>query len=244
MNLTRVTMAFATVLLASSAWAQGVYVGGAIAAEVVRTTSTKSGGTTYDNGSGEAFGGAIRVGTFITERVGVELEYFRPGEVDSDGGGIVYPAAVVSGNSWYSFNDGQSGILPALPYFSQTMRVRTSTTSARLTARQPLGARVELVYLGGVGFSRVVRETEYGYGFPRIAAPIDSIFPSFSERTTQYAAGPVVGVEIRAGMTEHAQLVAGLRVHALGQAVVDGWMLRPSVGLTTTARRLAPEAAQ
>jgi hypothetical protein len=233
MNLTRVTMMCATVLLASSAWAQGVYVGGAVAAEVVRTTSTKSGGTTYDNGSGEAFGGAIRVGTFITERLGVELEYFRPGEIDSDGGGIVYPVDLVSGNGSYWFNGVvQSGIVQSLPYFSQTMRVRTSTTSALLTARQPLGGRAEIVYLGGVGFSRVVREVEYGYGFSRIAAPVGSTFPRFSERTTQYAAGPVVGVEVRAGMTEHAQLVAGLRLHALGQAVVDGWMLRPSVGLT------------
>ena len=45
------------------------------------------------------------------------------------------------------------------------------------------------------------------------------------------AAGPVVGVEVRAGMTDHAQVVAGLRVHTLGQSVVDGWMIRPSVGL-------------
>jgi hypothetical protein len=234
MNLTRVTMMCGTVLLASSAWAQGVYVGGAIAAEVVRTTSTKSGGTTYDSGSGEAFGGAIRVGTFITERVGVELEYFRPGEIDSDGGAIVYPDDLLSGNVSYSFNAVQSSsvIGASLPYFSQTMRVRTSTTSALLTARQPLGGRAELVYLGGVGFSRVVRESEYGFGLPRIAAPVDAIFPRFSERTTQYAVGPVVGVEVRAGMTDHAQLVAGLRVHAVGQAVVDGWMLRPSVGLS------------
>lgn len=237
MNLTRVTMAFAAVLLASSAWAQGVYVGGAVAAEVVRTTSTKSGGTTYDNGSGEAFGGAIRVGTFITERVGVELEYFRPGGIDSSSDGPIYLAAGNSGSvTWSSFDSVPPSLPPSNLIYpsivSQTMRVRTSTTSALLTARQPLGARVELVYLGGVGFSRVVREIEYGYGFPRIAAPVGAIFPRFSERTTQYAAGPVVGVEVRAGMTQHAQLVAGLRMHTLGQALVDGWMIRPSVGLT------------
>ena len=81
--MTRVAVAAASLLWAGSAWAQGVYVGGAIGAEVVRTSSTKSGGTTYDSGSGEAFAGAIRVGTFITPRVGVELEYFRPGEIES-----------------------------------------------------------------------------------------------------------------------------------------------------------------
>jgi len=43
-----------------------------------------------------------------------------------------------------------------------------------------------------------------------------------------------VGIEMRAGMTDHAQLVAGLRVHPLGQSAVDGWMIRPSVGLAWT----------
>ena len=229
MNLTRVLWVLIAVFGASRASAQGVYVGGAIAAEVVRTTSTRSGGTTYDDGSGEAFGGAIRVGTFITERLGVEVEYFRPAELESDGDGIFYPAAEL-GTLSYSFNGvTPAGIFPALPYFSQTMRVRTSTTSALLTARQPIGSRAELVYLGGVGFSRVVRESEYGFSG---AFPVDArIRNPYSERTTQYAAGPVVGVEMRAGMTEHAQLVAGLRVHTLGQAVVDGWMIRPSIGL-------------
>ena len=233
MNLTRVTMTLAVVLAASGAGAQGVYVGGAIAAEMVRTTSTKSGGTTYDNGSGDAFGGAIRVGTFITERVGVELEYFRPAEMDSNSGGPIYLADFDQLS--YSFGAAGSvgsGLYSTYPTFlEQTMRVRTSTTSALLTARQSLGGRVDLVYLGGVGFSRVSRELEYG--FPRGPLPVDPrIQSSYSQRTTQYAAGPVVGVEMRAGMTEHAQLVAGLRVHTLGQAVVDGWMIRPSVGLT------------
>ena len=32
-------------------------------------------------------------------------------------------------------------------------------------------------------------------------------------------------------MTDHVQLVAGLRMHTVGQGVVDGWMIRPSAGL-------------
>ena len=108
--------------------------------------------------------------------------------------------------------------------------MRATTTSALLVARQPLGdGRVELAYLGGVGFSRVVREVEFS--FPRGLLPAGSAIQFPSTRTTQYAAGPVVGLEVRAGMTEHAQVVAGLRLHTLGQAVLDGWMIRPSVGL-------------
>jgi hypothetical protein len=225
-------MALTGAVGAGTARAQSAYVGGAVAAEVVRTSSTKSGGTTYDNGNGEAFAGAIRIGTFLTERVGVELEYFRPSEIESDAGGPIYLAN--SGVS-YSFNDGvltggstSSALLPSI--IGQTMRVRTSTTSALITARQPLGSRVDLVFLGGVGFSRVVHEIEYSV--PSRAVPLGpSIQRSYSSRTTQYAAGPVAGVEVRAGLTEHAQVVAGVRIHTLGQSVVDGWMVRPSVGL-------------
>jgi hypothetical protein len=234
MNLTRVTIVVASLLAASSAWAQGVYVGGAVGAEAVRTSSTESGGITYENGSGDAFAGAIRVGTFLTDHVGLELEYFRPGEIESDAGGPIY--LTESSAVWSSIMaDSPLGSLPSLgstfpSIISQSMRVRTSTMSALLTAKQSLGGKVDLVYLGGVGFSRVVREIEYG--FPGGILPLPpSIQRSYSSRTTQYAAGPVVGIEVRAGMTDHAQVVAGIRLHALGQAVVDGWMIRPSIGL-------------
>ena len=234
MNLTRVTIVVASLLAASSAWAQGVYVGGAVGAEAVRTSSTESGGITYENGSGDAFAGAIRVGTFLTDHVGLELEYFRPGEIESDAGGPIY--LTESSAVWSSIMaDSPLGSLPSLgstfpSIISQSMRVRTSTMSALLTAKQSLGGKVDLVYLGGVGFSRVVHEIEYG--FPRGILPLPpSIQRSYSSRTTQYAAGPVVGIEVRAGMTDHAQVVAGIRLHALGQAVVDGWMIRPSIGL-------------
>jgi len=231
MNLTRVTVVVAGLLVASSAQAQGVYVGGAVGAEAVRTSSTESGGITYENGSGDAFAGAIRVGTFLTSHVGLELEYFRPGEIESDGGGPIY--LTENPGLAYSFTDGRFGDLGSLTFpsiISQSMSVRTSTISALLTARQSLSGRVELVYLGGVGFSRVVREIEYG--FPRGILPLTpEIQRSYSTRNTQFAAGPVVGIEVRAGMTDHAQVVAGLRLHALGQAVVDGWMIRPSIGL-------------
>ena len=233
MGITGVAITVLSVLWAGAAQAQGVYVGGAIGAEVVRTTTTQSGGSTYNAGSGEAFAGAIRVGAGITEHVGVELEFFRPGEIDGDLGGPIYLAELSppvvfpvpqrpTGDVSFSF--------PSI--IGQSTRMRATTTSALLVARQPLGSgRVELAYLGGVGFSRVVREVEFN--FPRGLLPAGPAIPiQFpSTRTTQYAAGPVVGLEVRAGMTEHAQVVAGLRLHTLGQAVLDGWMIRPSVGL-------------
>ena len=229
MQITRVAITLASVLWAGAASAQGVYVAGAIGAEVVRTSSTESGGSTFDTGSGEAFAGAIRVGSGITERIGVELEFFRPGEIEGDLGGSIYLAARDLPVSQV-FPAGSVGAYTFPSIIGQSTRVRATTMSALLVARQPLGERVELAYLGGVGFSRVVREVEFA--FPRGILPAGpSIAFPVSTRSTQYAAGPVVGVEVRAGMTEHAQMVAGLRLHTLGQSVVDGWMIRPTVGL-------------
>lgn len=223
-----VAFTVASVSSASAASAQGVYVGGAIGAEVVRSSSTQSGGTTYNAGSGEAFAGAIRVGAGITEHVGVELEFFRPGEIEGNLGGPIYLAA---------YDLVTSPLLPQRPVgdfsfpsiIGQSSRVRATTTSALLVARHSISGRVELAYMGGVGFSRVVRKTEFN--FPRLILPAGSPIQFPSTRTTQYAAGPVVGLEVRAGMTEHAQVVAGVRLHTLGQSVIDGWMIRPSVGL-------------
>ena len=230
MRIAGVAITVVSVLWAGAARAQGVYVGGAIGAEVVRTSSTRSGSSTFNTGSGEAFAGAIRVGTGITEHVGVEAEFFRPGEIEGDRGGPILLGGIID-------LPVVTAPVPQLPLgysifpsiIGQSSRVRTTTTSALLVARQPLGGRVELAYLGGVGFSRVVREIEFS--IPRGILPANLAIQFPSTRTTQYAAGPVVGLEVRAGMTEHAQVVAGLRLHTLGQSVVDGWMIRPSVGL-------------
>lgn len=228
MHIARAAITAASVLWAAAAAAQGPYIGGAIGAEVLRTASTQSGGTTFNTGSGEALAGAIRIGAGIAERVGVELEFYRPGEIEVNLGGPIYLADTPVRSTTVSNLVTWNSSLPTI--IGQTTRVRATTTSALLVARQPLGSRVELAYLGGVGFSRVVREMEFN--FPRGILPAGLAVPLVSStRTTQYAAGPVVGVEVRAGMTEHAQVVAGLRAHTLGQAVVDGWMLRPSVGL-------------
>ena len=96
MRIIGVAITVVSVLWAGAARAQGLYVGGAIGAEVVRTSSTQSGGSTFNTGSGEAFAGAIRVGAGITERFGVEAEFFRPGEIDGDLGGPIFLAGTRS----------------------------------------------------------------------------------------------------------------------------------------------------
>jgi len=100
-----VALVMASVLWARPVGAQSAYVAGAIGAELVRTTTVKSGGSTFDNGSGEALAGAIRVGAFVAPRFGVELEFFRPGKIDTDfSSGPVYPVDFITSVSSVSLS--------------------------------------------------------------------------------------------------------------------------------------------
>jgi hypothetical protein len=219
-------------LLAAPAWAQSPYVTGTIGAEVVRSTSTASSGSTFATGNGESWSGAIRLGTLVASRVGVELEWLRPAQIETDGNGPIYLANNVPRSVIDLIEAGVAPDNVIAPIIRQQTRMRTTTLSTLVFLRQPVAERVDLVYLGGIGFSRVVQEMEFGFARAvppagRLAAPADST------RTTQYGAGPVVGVEARIGMTEHVRLVAGMRLHALGQPV-NGWLMRPNVGLSWT----------
>jgi hypothetical protein len=218
-------------LLAAPAWAQSPYVAGAIGAEIVRSTSVKLPGSTFDNGNGESWSGAIRVGTLVAPHFGVELELLRPGAIEDDGDGPVYIAADIPRAVVGSLvADGFVADAAIFPIISQQTRMRASTVSTLAFVRQAVGDRVDLVYLGGLGFSRVVHEIEFGIPRPFLAAG-RPVIPSYRTRTTQYGVGPIVGAEARIGMTEHARLVASVRLHAFGQSLVDGWLVRPSVGL-------------
>jgi hypothetical protein len=222
------------VLVAAPAWGQSAYIAGAIGAEIVRATSVKSSGSNFEGGNGESWSGAIRVGTVVTPRLGVELEFLRPGTIEGGENGPVYLAADIQRAVLESLVVSRLvGDAAIFPIISQETRMRTSTLSALAFVRQAPGKRVEIAYLAGLGFSRVVREIEFGIprGFLAAGRPF---IPSYKTRTTQYGVGPVVGAEGRIGMTEHVRLVAGVRLHALGQSLVDGWLVRPSLGLAWT----------
>jgi len=225
----RVLWALVGVLLAAPAWAQSPYVAGAIGAEIVRSTSVESSGSTFDNGNGESWSGALRVGALVTPRFGVELEFLRAAAIEDGGNGPVIAADIPRGVGSLVAN-GIVSNTAIFPIVSQQTRMRTNTVSTLAFVRQAVGERVDLVYLGGLGFSRVVHEIEFG--IPRRLLPAGQpIAPSHRTRTTRYGVGPIVGAEARIDMTEHARLIAGVRLHALGQSLVDGWLMRPSVGL-------------
>ena len=109
-----------------------------------------------------------------------------------------------------------------------TVRQAHSTLSPTLWMNQELTGRVSMVYLAGMSFYRSTFENESRFDIlplpPGISIP--SIFPPIS-KTVTYGVKPLAGVEARIELTEHVDLVPGLRLHG----VDNGWLLRPAVGL-------------
>jgi hypothetical protein len=88
--------------------------------------------------------------------------------------------------------------------------------------------KLSLVYLGGVAFVRLDQTTKTTFGY---ALPVLSIYPpSYEYKTVEYTQGPMAGIEARIGLSDHTQLVPGLRL----LAVAGGWIMRPAVGLGWT----------
>jgi len=220
--------------------AQGAYVGASLTGDLTRYSGSQSEGVPDMSRGGEAIGFALRVGTPLGSMWGVEAEFARPAEIETEWTPGFVPLSQTSG-VWSSIGDYPvSGVYPVdfdiitrqiyspAIYRVQT-RQRNTTLSTGLWARQDLSARVSLTYLGGAGFGRTETETEYhvqafsGYRFDAsslLRAPS-------SIRTIAYGVRPFVGIESRIAMTDHLQLVPGMRLHALE----GGWLLRPSVGL-------------
>src|SRR5262245_53929116 len=67
-----------------SASAQSTYVGAALVGDVLRSTHTEFTSGPDNSTDGEAIGFALRVGTPLGSRWGIELEFARPGEIESE----------------------------------------------------------------------------------------------------------------------------------------------------------------
>jgi hypothetical protein len=227
------------VLWNSAAFAQGSYVSAAVLADVVRTTHTEYRGAPEPTG-GEAIGFALRAGTPLGGFWGVEVEFARPGEIEREIGSGIRPLVEPS----------LTGIPPSVlgglpvdyqaitrlvpPSFTYTVRSteRNTTLSAALWLQQQLTGRFAMVYLGGVAFSRSEFESDLTFVplFP--TPPIAGLIalPPTRTDTIIYGVQPMVGIESRIEMSEHARLVPGLRMHAS-----DGrWFIRPSIGIGWT----------
>jgi hypothetical protein len=236
--------ACAVLLLAATATpvlAQGGYVSAALVGDIARFDNYD--GADGDSSGGEALGFSLRLGTELGSKWGVELEFVRPSEIESDYAPGILPLDRVSTS--FSFNDGTPtvALLPDagsyLPTYFPTYSYRfhtsqrNTTISAGLWIRQEISSRFSLAYSGGVTVGRTSREVATTFEWlgpigpigPIVVAP--RILPPTLSKTTTYDAGPFVGADGRIGLTEHVQVVPGVRLHA----VQGGILVRPSVGL-------------
>jgi hypothetical protein len=227
MKLLRLPLITAAALSVSiTASAQTPYVGASLFGDIVRSTHTVAAGVNGPDGGGEALGFALRVGTRVGATWGVELELARPGAIDDDGTPDVTPLAVQQTLSFTRFDQppiGSTLIYPPIGFSVHTTE-RHTTLSAAAWVEQQLTARVALAYLGGLTFGRTEREYSVSYP-PILGLPI--VRPSYTSESIGYGLGAVVGFEARLGLGEHAQLVPGIRLHAIENA----WLVRPSVGI-------------
>jgi len=234
----RRTLAIAVVLLfgvlAPPAFAQGAYVGAFLVGEIVRLDQYDS--RAEDSGNGETLGFALRLGSPIGAKWGVEAEFVRPGEITSNQVPQILPATLEFTAVQGIPGLGNQGlydplIFPPISYeFRSTQR--RSTLSTSLWVRQEISSRVSMVYLGGVAFGRTSNEVEISYTFGRSTIlptilPLPPIPPLINE-SISYDVQPMVGVEGRIRLAGKVDLVPGLRLHG----AQGGWLIRPAVGLS------------
>jgi hypothetical protein len=218
-------------LFAVSARAQSVYVAGTIGADVSRVSDTDSNFYSSTPNGTETFSGSIRVGSAIGQSWGVELEFVHSARSHDEFPGSVLPLATSGSLTAPTIPERlavTSSAVSLIPvrFFESDVRQSHSDMDAVLWARQRAGGSVELVYLGGVAFSR--ERVEVTQNFPTV---LGSLLPSpnatFRSSTISYGTRPLAGTEARVRLTAHARLLPGLRV----QGIADGWLLRPYVGV-------------
>jgi len=215
------------VLPAAPARGQSAYVTGVAGAEVSRFS--RAGSADIDLGGfngGEAPLLAVRVGTSLSERWGVELEFARPSAFEGDRRRFGDPVPLVGAGRQPGATDPIPDIVirPVPVDVRIHLEQRTTTFDALAWIRQRVGSKVDLVYLGGLSLNRTVREVDADFPGLPIVRPGGA-------RLTAYGSGPVAGFEARIAMTEHVHFVPGVRIHGLSGQVSEGWLIRPGVGL-------------
>jgi hypothetical protein len=207
--------------------AQSPYVAGAIGADISRFSHAESNGAPTPSNDSEVLSGSLRVGTSVGSNWGVELEFVRSGRSHSQSP-IFYPLAQAGTTTIaagaFTFTNGPNISIPIPFEYRSDVTQRHESFDAVVWARQPVGGSVDLVYLGGVAFSRDRSDTTQTF-----TPGIRTIVPPAPFRSTfiEYATRPLVGMEARIGLTSRLRLMPGLRVQGLG----EGWLLRPYIGL-------------
>jgi len=209
--------------------AQSAYVGADLVGDVLRSTHSESSFGRDVPAGGEAIGFALRVGTPLGSRWGVELAFTRPGEIETEFSGAIPLASSVELITSAARVPGTltaTQLFPSpLPYRLRATQ-RYSTLSATVWFNQNLSPKISLVYLAGMGFYRATYESESRFDILPAGITIPIVFPTLT-KTVNYGVRPLVGFEARIKLTDHVDLVPGVRLHGLESA----WLLRPAVGL-------------
>jgi hypothetical protein len=204
-------------LVAASAQAQSAYVAGTIGADVSRFNRVESNLQPSTSADSDVVSGSLRVGAAVAQGWGVELEFVRSGRSHSQ-----LPISILP----FLAGALPSNIPVPIGGFQTDVRRSHSDFDGVLWARQRVGDKIDLVYLGGVAFSR--ERVEISQTFPTLGV-IFAPVPGGVFRTTMinYGTRPMVGAEARIGLTSHVRLLPGLRV----QGLAGGWLMRPYAGI-------------
>ena len=217
------------VSFAAPSSAQSIYVGGTIGADVSRVSHTDSIYTSATPNGNETFSGSLRVGSAVGQNWGVELEFVQSARSHNTVAPSVLPLATGTAlglaTGSFSFSSALTNAIP-IRFPDTDIRQSHSDLDALIWGRQGAGGNVDLVYLGGVAFSR--ERVEVTQNFPTAIALLAPV-PNgvFRSTTITYGTRAVAGIEARIAFTSHVRLMPGVRV----QGIADGWLLRPYVGL-------------
>lgn len=185
---------------------EGVYVSVSALADVKRF----SGDPTTNVLDGQAFGGAVALGTSLATRWDLEVGVDTP-RLTAD----IRPRSVTVRRSTITLQSRTR---------NQTVSV---TTLIRFrTARR---GRVQIGYLWGLSFLRLRRQFD-------TQAPADtpaSLIPRPQE-LVDYGVAPTVGVDAHIAIAAHLSIVPAIHVSAFDFHNVSGVLLRPRIGVRWT----------
>lgn len=210
--------------------AQSTYVGAALVGDIFRATRVELDGTesrtTASLPDGESLGFNVRVGRRLGPSWGVELEFARSGELEQR---LRQPFS-----SSRVIRDLPVGVLipenitlPPVEVEIDTEQRHTSV-AALGWFRQRLGNHVDLSYLGGIVFNRVVTEQDFDLTSDRLALWRPLLPDSVS---TEHGIGAAVGLDAGFRVAEGTAITAGLRMQSVSIGGRDAWRVRPNVGV-------------
>jgi hypothetical protein len=224
------------ILMASPVFAQ-TYVAGLIGADAIRSTRTDTPGSNVPVVNGEALSGALRVGTSLGARWGVELEFSR--DADFARQTTFRPPIVILRTD--VFSDLQPvptqfipQIFPPITFeYQYHLRERHTTISPVAWVSQTLSGSVELAYVGGFAFTQTASALDLTITRTSpLPVPIPILPPTVQRtRRTLYDMGPVAGIDARFTLTDHVRLLTGIRMQTLKSNSGDAWGVRASAGL-------------